>query len=356
MLKYKQFLEKSTYHSIDDVNKLVREIKDFTYNNDAKSTDYFKSVKEIEDGFIVDFNVDGDKTYKITNKKVTDGGVEISTDEAYYYLDMLFNMIQTFLYSFNIQQMDESKNNLDYMKNIKNYNEFIKENIVNEDLVWFRGFNKESDNFMDLLDGVLAGNKDGFCEAVNSFVLQISRGDRPNPDTFMQVITEKFYEEYYKIGLERGIGYDFEGFKEELIRKGANTIFPKMLYKAVMSDMTNDGGSGLLQYTSGEAKEYLSGLSVERGKEKLGVMLKNKGIIKEGYAETRPPNSEKIETGMFVNVSSEIDVRRPSSTRLKVVSIEDRESIPAYIRSVTLENGSVYSGDMLFYPSFEENI
>ena len=47
-----------------------------------------------------------------------------------------------------------------------------------------------------------------------------------------------------------------------------------------MSDM-NDGGGELRQYTSGESREYLDGLSVERGKEKLGVMLKNKGIIKD---------------------------------------------------------------------------
>ena len=161
------------------------------------------------------------------------------------------------------------------MNNLKNYTDFI-----NEELVWFRGFNKESENFLDLLDAVISGNKDGFSESVNKFVIQISKGDRPTPDIFNDVINNKFYEEYYKIGQERGIPYEFDDFKEELIRKNCERIFPKMLYNGVMSEM-NDGGSLLREYTTGEAKEYLDSLSVERGKDKLGVMLKNKGIIKD---------------------------------------------------------------------------
>jgi hypothetical protein len=171
------------------------------------------------------------------------------------------------------------------MKNLKNFTQFTNENIniIKEEIVWFKHFNKASDNFMDLLDAVLAANKEGFSDAVNEFVLQYSKGDRPSTDIFTSVINDSVYEEYYKIGEERGIvAYNFEEFKKELKRKNSDIIFPKMLYNGVMSDMMeSDAGSNLLPYTSGEAKKYLENLSVERGKEKLGVMLKNKGIIKE---------------------------------------------------------------------------
>jgi len=110
ILKYKQFLEKSSYHSINDVNNLCREIKDFTYNNDCTPTEYFKSIISVKDGYVVDFSFNGDKTYKITNKKITNkDGVEITPDEAFYNLDMLFKNIQIGINSWNIQQMDENK-------------------------------------------------------------------------------------------------------------------------------------------------------------------------------------------------------------------------------------------------------
>ena len=107
MLNYRKFLEKNTYHSMNDLFNLVRQIKDFVYNNDVQPTDYFKSILKNEDGFIIDFSVNGHKVYYIKNKKVIQNGIEISIDEAYYNLDVLFNMIQTYLYSFDIQQIDE---------------------------------------------------------------------------------------------------------------------------------------------------------------------------------------------------------------------------------------------------------
>lgn len=234
------------------------------------------------------------------------------------------------------------------MNNLKNYKDFI-----NEELVWFRNFNKESDDFLDLLDAVIAGNKEGFSNAVNNFVLQISSGDRPTPDIFNGVINDEFYIEYFRIGQQRGIPYEFDDFKEELIRKNCERIFPKMLYKGVMTEM-NDGGSMLREYTTGEAKEYLDSLSVERGKEKLGTMLKNKGIIKENKSETKPPKHELIEVGMYVTIPSEIDASRPGNHRLKVISIENRSKKFLYINPVTLEDGSIYFGSDCFYPSFKK--
>ena len=164
---------------------------------------------------------------------------------------------------------------------MKKFNDFVNELKLNEETVWFRKFNKESDDFMDLLDAVLSGNKEEFTKDVNEFVLQISKGESPSYHLFIPVINDKLYQEYYKIGKERGIiSYNYVDFVKLLKSKNSDIIFPKMLFKGVMSDM-NDGGGELRQYTSGESREYLDGLSVERGKEKLGVMLKNKGIIKD---------------------------------------------------------------------------
>jgi hypothetical protein len=108
-LTYKKFLEKSTYHSMNDLHNLAREIKDFTYNNEVSQNEYFNSITETKDGYIVDFTFNGDKYYIITKDKITDrDGIEKSVDEAYYNMDMLYNMIQTYLYSFNINQIDEA--------------------------------------------------------------------------------------------------------------------------------------------------------------------------------------------------------------------------------------------------------
>jgi len=168
---------------------------------------------------------------------------------------------------------------------MKKFNEFVKskktDKKINEEIVWFRHFNKESDDFMNLLEAVIAGNKDGFIKAVSEFVLQIKNNKVPTSEIFKPVITDKVFEEYYKIGLKWGIiGYNFEDFKEELINKNCLNIFPSMLIRGVKSEM-KDGGSELIPFTTGEAREYLGELSVERGKEKLGNMLQNKGIIKE---------------------------------------------------------------------------
>lgn len=384
VVKYSEFFEnsKKEYHSMNDLLNLAREIKDFTYNNDVSPTEYFKSVKETDGGYIIDFSYNGDKTYEISPKKVTNKGIQISIDEAYRNLDLLFNMIQTYLHSFNIQQIDEATDNdglkkdlmelvqksakdidpdkfikkwvyenyiperektvtlegfiqdedkfdfylkhrddIDnllnkigffgnkiYQKSLYGYlingtdeavyyvmsemagkeyfdkvkNNDIKENMkINEGIAWFRNFNKDSDDFMDLLDAVLAGNKEGFTKAVNEFVLQLSQGEQPSYHLFIPVINDKVFEEYYKLGKSRGIlAYGYPEFKKILMNKKAEIIFPKMLFNGVMSDM-RDGGTELRPYTTGKSKFYLDNLSVERGKEKLGVMLKNKGIIKD---------------------------------------------------------------------------
>lgn len=382
VIRYNEFFNKSKKHSMNDLLNLAREIKDFTYNNDVLPTDYFKSIKETEKGYIVDFSYNGDKTYEIDTKKVKDKGIDISIDEAYYNLDLLFNMIQTYLHSFNIHQIDEATDNDGLKKDLmeliqkstkndtqefikkwvyENYiperektvtlegfiqdedkfdfylkhrddidnllkkigffgnkiyqnslygwliegteeavyyimsemagkeyfdkvkNNDIKENMkINEGVIaWFRNFNQESDNFMDLLDAVLVGNKDGFTKAVDEFVLQMSNGEQPSYHLFIPVINNKVFEEYYKIGKSRGIlAYSFPEFKKILMNRNAEIIFPKMLFRGVISDM-KDGGGELRQYTSGKSRFYLDNLSVERGKEKLGVMLKNKGIVKD---------------------------------------------------------------------------
>ena len=163
---------------------------------------------------------------------------------------------------------------------MKKYKEFINEEVVNEELVWFRHFNKESDNFMDLLDAVISGNKIGFVEVVDEFVLKLSKGEIPRPEIFNSIINDKVYEEYYNLGVKRGVVYSFEKFKSLLKEKNSDTIFPLMLYKGVKSDML-DGGSDLLEYTTGESRKYLEDLSIDRGKDKLEVMLKNKGILNE---------------------------------------------------------------------------
>lgn len=383
VVNFDKFLEnKSTYHSINDLHNLARQIKDFTYNNDSNPTEYFKSIEETKDGFVIDFSFDGDKTYEITKKKVTNKGYDISIDEAYKNLDLLFNMIQTYSQSYNIQQIDEAtefkglekdlmdlveksagdlstdkfikkwvyenhdpdrektvtlegfiqdedkfdfylkhrddidnllknigffKNNnyqnslygyliegtdeavyyvmaqmsgKDYWEKIKN-NEVKESRRLNEEIVWFRNFNKESNDFMDLLDAVLAGNKSGFSKAVNEFVLQTSKGETPSYHLFIPVINDKVYQEYYKIGQDTGmIAYNYVDFVKALKNKNSDIIFPKMLFRGVLHDM-RDGGTELRPYTNGESREYLDGLSVERGKEKLSVILKNKGIIKE---------------------------------------------------------------------------
>jgi len=109
ILNYKKFLESNTYHSITDIYNLARQIKDFTYNNDVKENEYFKSIIQTKDGYVIEFSFNGDKKYTIKKDKVTNkDGVEIPVDEAYYNLDMLFNMIKTYLNSYNIQQIDEA--------------------------------------------------------------------------------------------------------------------------------------------------------------------------------------------------------------------------------------------------------
>ena len=83
ILNYKKFLEKNTYHSITNLHNLARDIKDFTYNNEIKPNDYFKSIVQTKDGYVVEFSFNGNKKYTIKKDKILNkDGVEISVDEG----------------------------------------------------------------------------------------------------------------------------------------------------------------------------------------------------------------------------------------------------------------------------------
>jgi len=141
---YKQFLEKVNYHSITDVNNLAREIKDFTYNNDCMPTEYFKSIDKTKKGYIVDFSFNGDKKYTITTKKIKNkDDIEITPDEAYYNLDMLFNNIQMGINSWNIQQIDEAVSN-DYQGLKNGLMEFVKKSSNGNDREFIKKWVEEN--------------------------------------------------------------------------------------------------------------------------------------------------------------------------------------------------------------------
>ena len=144
LYNYKQFLEKISYHSITDVNNLAREIEDFTYNNDCKPTEYFKSIKKTKDGYVVNFSFNGDKLYKITDKKITNkDGVEITPDEVYYNLDMLFNNIKTDINSWNIHQIDEA---VEYKGLKDDLMEYVKKSSKGKDQEFIKKWVEESKN------------------------------------------------------------------------------------------------------------------------------------------------------------------------------------------------------------------
>jgi hypothetical protein len=172
---------------MNDVLNLAKSIKDFTYNNDCKPTEYFNSITQIKDGFIIDFSFNGMKHYKITKNKITDkSGLQIDVDVAYFNLDMLFDLIQKNLYTFNIHQIDEAieykalKNDLMELVNKSateqniNSKEFIKkwvdENSIppkkKEQTVTLEGLIQDTDIFefylkhKDDIDKLL--KKDGF--------------------------------------------------------------------------------------------------------------------------------------------------------------------------------------------------
>lgn len=87
--------------------------------------------------------------------------------------------------------------------------------------------------------------------------------------------------------------------------------------------------------------------------ETTGMTIKYSFPDKKIFAETKPPYSEKIEVGMYVNTPSENDSTRPSKWRLKVVDIKMDSEIPR-LRTVTLEDGNKYSPAYLYYPSFKK--
>ncbi len=91
ILNYQKFLEKNTYHSMNDLFNLVRQIKDFTYNNDVQ-TDL--KLKETENGYIIE-SVLYNLCYEIKKDKIIDkDGDDMLIDVVYHNLDTIFNSIQ----------------------------------------------------------------------------------------------------------------------------------------------------------------------------------------------------------------------------------------------------------------------
>lgn len=347
ILNYKKFLEKNTYHSITDLLNLAREIQDFTYNNDVTSTDYFKSIIETKDGYIVDFSFNGDKKYTIKKDNVLNkDGVEISIDGAYYNLDMLFNMIKTYLNSYNIQQIDESKG-FNKEKFIEFYKELCKSEKIEPLPIKFGPVAK--------LGGVLIYN------SITKNPLYIKFDVNKVPDIEFALYHEMAHQicliKYKYPGHDSKFKKEFNRLNDKYMYGDLSMKYMKMVYEAV--ENSNDDFSKMTQE------------ELKRKKSKL--LTKAFKMFSNSPAQLKV-RKEIDEIGKYIKVNEAMEFEALKNELMSLVEKSakmqnlktdefiknwvDENSIPPKKteKTVTLE-GLIQDEDILdFYLKFRENV
>lgn len=110
-LTFNQIFEKyENHHSFLDLLNLCKEVSDYIYNNDIINSQFFRTFKEVKDGFVINFGKSEKTNYIVYSdkKKVTDDkGNDVLLDRAYEDIETLYDILQYDERLINIKQIDE---------------------------------------------------------------------------------------------------------------------------------------------------------------------------------------------------------------------------------------------------------
>lgn len=172
------------------------------------------------------------------------------------------------------------------------------------DIVWWHGFNEVSDYVYYFVETLKKNQSalSSFKRIVDSIVGKLGETDFTDPtynyerlakalsDIYVPMLlkitkSDKFFNDYYDV-LCDNIKYfrkdtgGYEGFLEMIKdqvthfnKKDMREDLASIMFRAIISDY-RDGAHEIEDYVSGKNKEYLDKQSIERGKEKLGIILR----------------------------------------------------------------------------------